>query len=284
MKYTKPPLTFEKQVKLLIKRGLSITNHQKAEDILKDINYYHLSAYFLPFQNNKDRFLPGTTLEQIMCIYEFDRKLRLLFMSAIEFIEISMRTKISYFIAHRYGPFAYSEPKIFQKHFKHNKWMDKLSENLKHSREVFVKHFKMKYIKEKHLPIWIMIEIIALGQLSQLYNGLQKKDKQSISHKEYGVSAQVLTSWLHSLTYIRNMCAHHNRLWNRILAITPKLAKNMPSVKENKIFKILLLFKYMMLDKGKWEYFLKDLNCVITQHPNIRVKNMGFLDNWKEIL
>lgn len=75
--YTKVPLSFQDQLVLLKSRGLEVPNESKALSYLQEISYYRLSAYFLPYQSTKDQFDPGTTFEQILDTYTFDRELRL---------------------------------------------------------------------------------------------------------------------------------------------------------------------------------------------------------------
>jgi len=109
MKYTKRPLTFEEQVDLLRSRGLIITDDAKAVTILENINYYRLSAYFPPFQTAKDVFDEGTTLEAILSLYEYDRRLQNLILEASAKIEISVRTQLAYHLAHSYGAIVHEE-------------------------------------------------------------------------------------------------------------------------------------------------------------------------------
>ncbi len=46
-KYTKPPLSLEDQVKLLVSRGMTIPDHERAKHYLKFIGYYRLSGYVI---------------------------------------------------------------------------------------------------------------------------------------------------------------------------------------------------------------------------------------------
>ena len=105
--YTKPALTYDKQIELLESRGLQITDKARAKRHLSNVSYYRLSAYMLPFKEMdengvvKDKFLPNTTWDNVYDLYKFDRKLRLLVFDAIERIEIALRTQIIYqFLAH----------------------------------------------------------------------------------------------------------------------------------------------------------------------------------------
>src|SRR5690606_39007037 len=100
--YDKAPLSFEDQLTLLKNRGLIIEDKPKALCYLKEISYYRLSAYFIPYQNKKDRFNGDTTFRQIIDTYTFDRELRLLIFDCIERIEIAIRTQIIYCMSIHY--------------------------------------------------------------------------------------------------------------------------------------------------------------------------------------
>lgn len=118
MKYTKPPLTYEQQVTLLKERGLIIDDEIRAERLLSHISYYRLSAYMLPFRkldggNYLDQFKEGTSWDDVYNLYLFDRKLRLLVFDAIERIEVSIRTQITYQLSHKYGSHWQTDASIF---------------------------------------------------------------------------------------------------------------------------------------------------------------------------
>lgn len=287
MKYTKPATTYQEQITILKKRGLIIDDEARAIDILQNISYYRLSAYYLPFQSSSDTFKKEIHFDDIVALYEFDRHLRDLLWDAIESIEISIRTQITYHFGHTYGIFGYTEPSNFHKKFQHAEWLNKLNENIKRSHEVFIEHYHEKYAEEMNLPIWMISEIVPFGQLSQLFHGLQKKDKQAISHMRYKVDQLILVSWLHSLSYIRNLCAHHARIWNRILAIKPMIPRNekvWSAMSNEKIFSILLVIKKLMSMSDEWVEWRENFIKLIDSSKNINLKAMGFPDNWKELL
>lgn len=285
MKYIKPPKNFEEQLTILKDRGLIVNNKSKGIDVLQNISYYRLSAYFLPFQSQTDKFNKGTTLENVLTLYEFDRHLRDLLWDAIESIEISIRTQLTYHLAHKYGAFGYTDPGNFNSKFNHSEWLERLKENIERSREVFIKHYLAKYNEENNLPLWMATEVISFGQLSTLFSGLRKEDKQAISHEKYKLDQFVLSSWCHTLVYIRNLCAHHNRIWNRILAIKPAIPrkdKEWENINNKKIFSVLLITKKLMSMPEEWEEWRVGLLSMIDKFPSINIGSMGFPDNWRE--
>ncbi len=287
MKYTKPPLTFQEQVELLKSRGLIIRDKAETITILQNINYYRLSAYFPPFQTEKDIFKEGTTLDNVLCLYEYDRRLQNLILEAVAGIEISVRTQLAYHLAHNYGTFGYINSGNFYHYFDHFHWLARIRENIGRSHEIFVKHFRNKYTSETDLPVWMVCEVISFGQISQLCRGLKKKDRQAISKSHFGIDHILMTSWLHTIVYVRNLCAHHSRVWNRILAIKPirnKKDREWDGVRNDKIFAVFLIIKNLTRFCGNWNEWSGKLLTLLGEFPNIDVARMGFPNNWREII
>jgi abortive infection bacteriophage resistance protein len=225
MRYQKPALTYQQQFDLIVSRGLSISEDERLRAMrwLTHISYYRLSAYFLPFKAG-ERFRPGTTFHQVAGLYIFDRKLRLVVLDAIERIEVALRNALTYEIAHKHGPFGHVDAAHFDPRFDHGRFISELHQAEAGSREPFVAHYRSKYTREEHLPLWMASELISFGRLSRLYKACAPDIKRRIARR-LDIPDGVLVSWLHSLTYVRNVCAHHSRLWNRELAIKPAIPK-----------------------------------------------------------
>lgn len=111
--YPKPPLKYKEQLEKLKKRGCIINDDKKCISILKSINYYRLSAYFLPFKLDNGNYEEGLSFERVFSIYEFDRKLHGILFNALEETEIFLRSKIAYFHAHKYGALGYMDKSNF---------------------------------------------------------------------------------------------------------------------------------------------------------------------------
>jgi abortive infection bacteriophage resistance protein len=111
MKYMKPALTYEQQVSLLKSRGLQILSDEQALHWLERIGYYRFSAYFIPFkEHGKDKFLPNVTFQMVLDLYQFDARLRLLAMQAIDMVEVSVRAALTYRLGHNLGAVRLYEP------------------------------------------------------------------------------------------------------------------------------------------------------------------------------
>lgn len=235
-------------------------------------------------QNKRNhQFKSGTTFEEIINLYNFDRLLRLLVMDAIERIEVAIRTQICLKLALIYqDSHWYSHKELFTPTFKFEKFLDECANEFTRSREVFARHYKNNYDVPKLPPSWMMIELLSLGTWSLLYQNLSnRKDKKQISDT-FDLSPMELQSWLHSLTYIRNLCAHHARLWNRRFTITP-ISKFRYSqyLTPNHTFAAQAAMIHIMLNvispNCGWVSRLIEL---LNTHPNIDPAQMGFIRSW----
>lgn len=292
MKYTKPPLPFPDQLDLLKQRGLHISDTQKALHILEHINYYRLSAYFPPLQSQVDQFNRETSLDDVLYLYNFDERLRLLLSEALACIEVSAKTQIAHYLAIKYGPFSYCNENIFNfskppARISYEKWLAKVKENISRSSEEFKAHFFSKYDEESDLPIWMAIEIMSFGQVSQLYRGMKKLDRQDIARGYFRIDQRLMVSWLHTIVYIRNLCAHHSRIWNRQLAIRPlknKKDSDWSNLDGSKIFSVFMLLKKMTHYQDKWDEWCGKWLSLLGEFSELDLSRMGFPDDWKNRL
>lgn len=293
MRFSKPPKTFEEQVEILRSRGMEIDDSERAGRYLSHLNYYRLAAYWLPFEQNHSphRFRPGTRFDTVLEHYIFDRELRLLVMDAIERVEVSLRTRWAYYLSHAYGPHAHLESRLFKTgRWLHGENIRNLKEVVRSSSEVFIRHFNKKYDEELP-PLWVICEIMTLGQLSKWYANLRhSKDRNAIA-EVYGLDEVNLTSFLHHLSIVRNLCAHHARLWNREFAVIWQLPRKKPSelplnfntadADKRKLYNTLVMLAYLMdqINPHSWK---KRLGKLFAKHPEVAGRHMGFPEDWRD--
>ncbi|MBP6386746.1 MAG: Abi family protein [Pseudarcicella sp.] len=297
--YNKIPLSFQKQIELLKSRHLIIDDEPKALSYLQEISYYRLSAYFLPYQNAKDNFENNITFDQIIKTYSFDRELRLLVFDCIERIEVAIRTQFIYQMALHYNDSHWQDN---QNHFitpYYNKIGNLINpfadfqaiiSKAKTARtpETFIKHYINSYNKPANPPSWMCFELLTIGELSHIYRGLKNNaDKKRIADF-FEVHHTVFTSWLHTLTYVRNICAHHSRLWNRDLAIEPeKLLKpkgnwiDKPFENNKRVFYFLCTLRYMLLRANPGNSMKQKLENLFNKYPTVPIKFLGIPSDGK---
>jgi len=317
MSYNRPWKSFEEQLALLKSRGMGVSDETKATDYLERIGYYRLSGYWYPFREitystdtpgkisykRQNNFIAQTKFQDAVHLYVYDKKLRLLATDALERIEVAIRTDIAHLLGER-DTFAYQNPALFNRRFvevksgfsesKHQQWLSKFETSLARSKEEFVKHYRQKY--GLPLPIWVAVETWDFGMFSILYSGMQYKDQQAIAFK-FGISEPIVfASWLRSLNYIRNICAHHSRLWNRNVVDQPKLSKAGEVLdldyfrgKQDLIARPFLIFCIMqyllnrICPNSHWNERFKQL---VNEFPEIGAggicaENMGLIEDWE---
>jgi abortive infection bacteriophage resistance protein len=220
--YTKPYLSYEQQVDLLAVRGLAIDDMTAAAEVLSQISYYRLSAYAIPFQKEKDQFVGGTRFGDVLQLYAMDEGLREAIDAVITPVEILLRTRFTHELARLLGPFGHYEEAHFKDLQMHADWVGGLDQEIQRSHETFIAHFRERYQEYPKLPIWMASEVMTLGRLSRLYKLLVNPHRKILA-EPFEVQPRVLENWLHAITVLRNLCAHHGRLWNRELPIKPIL-------------------------------------------------------------
>lgn len=247
--YDKPPTTYPRQIELLRSRGLIIDNPASAEFFLKQTNYYRFSAYCLPFETVRHSFNADVHFSDVQELYEFDGRLRGLVGHALETIEIIIRARVAYHLAHAYGAFAHENRNNFYfGALEYADWIEKIRTETERSREVFIGHYKRTYSEYPALPIWVVMEIMAFGSLIRLINNLLKKDMVAIVHP-FGIHDRVFRSCLLSFSYVRNTCAHHSRLVGKNLRVKlelPSHEKWVGFADKSYIGAILLTLAYFM--------------------------------------
>lgn len=294
--YAKPWLSVADQVSKLEARGLQVNDRGDAESFLRHVNYYRLAGYCLAFEQPRHSFLKGVTFEHVKFAYRFDAELRDLFTEALELIEIDLCTSVAHSFGRKYGAFGHALAANFHRRFDfnttHAAWLSKLNEETVRSRERFVNHFRNKYSEYPNLPIWAATEVMSFGGLSRMVAALHKHDRQAIA-QEYGVAANVLSSATHHFAYVRNLCAHHSRLWDRFWSIKPDLPRDVEwsppnQVSNARLFATLLLMRKLLLrsdqirpEADAWRDRVNDL---LSNPPSVPDPSavMGLTNNWRE--
>lgn len=288
--YVKPALTYSDQLAKLEERGLLISNREKALHLLENINYYRLSGYWYPLLKNKEKhiFKSGAKFDIAFKIYCFDRELRKLLLREIEKIEVAFRVKLSYIYSMHYDPFWFLDSTLFRSSSWHKSLISKIKEEIDRSDEEFIVAFKNKY-SETYPPCWMTFEISSFGKLSQLYSCLNHgRSKRDVS-SHFGLSDNIFQSWLHSIVYLRNICAHHTRLWNRELRVTPQKPRsvkyswiNAMSVSSNRMYFVLSMIKYLLNRVNPGNTLKGRFLSLVALHEKIDLSAMGFPPNWEK--
>lgn len=293
VQYSKPPLTFQQQLQQLKDRGMVFEDEPKALHLLETVSYYRLSGYWFPLLLDKQKhtFKPNSSFTAAFQLYCFDRDLRSLIISELEKIEVGVRAKMIYVLSHKHDCFWFQDNTLFRNPIQHGNIIIKIGEEYKRSDEEFIKAFRNKY-SDPLPPAWMIMEITSFGTLSMLYKNLNpSKEKREIAH-HFGLSDSVFETWLHSIVYLRNICAHHTRLWNRSMSIRPEMPRSPKktwlankNIRNSRTYFMLSMVRFLLQTVNPNTRFPEKLKTLLKKYPNVDTKAMDFPVDWEnEIL
>jgi len=299
----KPAYTIADQIALLKSRGMLFYNEPQAALYLSNISYYRIKGYWWDMQDDYTlhTLKPNTYFEDIINRYNFDRQLRLILFDAIERIEIALRTKMIYHLSVSYGGLWYLDPTLFENTIMtlndgtaltiHQNTVNELRREFSRSQEIFVKDHHCRYPYQE-ADAWKTLEVASMGTLSKLYKNLRNQlpEKATIA-KEMGLNLHSeLSSWLEAMTYIRNIIAHHSRLWSRNMVKTPTANINNPigqwftkpllPAQTKKSFLIISCMLYLCNEVTPGHQIKAKIQTLFNNNPNIPIYKLGFFNNW----
>lgn len=280
MPAVKQPRTYEEQIAILRRHGCTIEDEADCMDKLSSIGYYRLSAYFLPFKRRDGTYVQGTDFHTVFRMYEFDRKLRHLLFSAIDVIEIYIRSTLSYYHSAKYGSLGYKNASNFKKKHNHEKFESSLDREISNNSNVpFVNH----HIEHYHgcFPIWAAAELFTFGMLSYFYNDLKTSDQKAVARK-MGQNNHELASWLRCCTDLRNACAHYSRLYNRIFTAVPS-GLNLSEREGHRLWGAVLMLRSLYPSTDTWNSeVVPTITALMDEYINdISLCHIAFPEDWK---
>jgi abortive infection bacteriophage resistance protein len=262
----------------------------KAHSYLSNISYYRLRAYTYPFQDNSidiQPFIADISFEQVIDLYVFDRKLRLLLFDAIEKIEIALRTQIIYHFALSYGSHWQLMPDLYRDTMRFANHLDSLQKEIDRSHETFIEHYKDKYTQPSEPPCWMSLEVSSMGLLSKIFQNLKKGPEKKAITAHFGLKdISVIENWILCFSTLRNICAHHGRVWNRrLIPIKLPTHTSYPFLSDkriytNKLYATLSCIAYIIKIISPDNSLSNRLKDLMNTCPLAQEKEMGFPNNW----
>ena len=294
--FNKPAMTIAQQIAHLITQGMAVPDVPRAERWLRHVSYYKLSAYWLPFEHPKDhvgpRFFEDASFDTVTALYEFDRRLRLLVLDAVERLEVAVRGNWAYALAQRGGPHGYLDASLYtDRQFFHENF-SRLARDVGTSPETYIDHYRRNYSVPSMPPVWMVAEMMSFGQLSRWYSSLNDRGLRNEIAGPLGLSEAVFVPLLKHLSVVRNSCAHHARLWNRGFLIRMKLPLKPSELVDAldsschsgpaRIYNSLVLIRYLLAQidpSSSWHITIREL---LAAHPTNDLSAMGFPPNWEQ--
>jgi abortive infection bacteriophage resistance protein len=292
VKYTNQAITTEKQIDILKGRGLIIDDIDQAIKILDNISYFRLAGYWRYFECDRSthQFRDGCRFVDVVNLYIFDKRLRALLFSAIQTIEVSVRTKIIKHFAIKFGAFWFMNENYATNGSRFEGNLSVIRKEISRSHDDFITEHFRKYNEPELPPVWKTLEVISMGTLSKLFNNFSDATAKHAVARDFGLNHhKFLRSWLECIAILRNCCAHHSRLLNRVFPIKPMMPERMPnkwienfSFREQTLYPQLCYVAYWLNSILPDNTFVADFKQLLTNYPSVLPRLLGFPLNWEQ--
>ncbi|WP_036196358.1 Abi family protein [Maribacter antarcticus] len=292
--YPKKIINLDEQIARLRNRGLIINDDDIAKQYLKNISYFRLQGYWWEFQTDKQnhKFKEGTNFTDVINLYTFDRKLKLLLFDIIERVEIALRTKLVYYPSIELGQWWFEDLKSFHSKDFFNESVREIDKELLRTKEVFVEKHYEKYGSTNRPPAYKTLEVVSFGCLSKIYSNLRNDIvcKNRIASEFDLPNSNFLKSWLLAFNTTRNIIAHHSRLWNRKLHLPPKILGKpnsnfvSPPADPRSMYYLISCLLYVLNKVSPGHSQKEKLKILFKENDFVDKQEMGFPENWEENL
>ncbi|MCT1545115.1 MULTISPECIES: Abi family protein [Kocuria] len=313
-KSLKPATTVAAHIERLRHRGMDV-DETLAYQWLSNVSYYRLSGYWYPARRVDDtdtvldEFKAGTAFSDAIALYEADRKLRTLVHDGMERIEIAMRTRLGELLCSE-SPVSYKDPTRFRSEFDHAQWLATTQKRVNRSARTSdsIKHYRSTY--DGNYPFWVLAEVLDFSDISHLFNGLPATGQRTIAEslgivihpenlsreqRRKATRQSPLAPWMHQMTVVRNITAHHGRLWNRSFVPAPTTGLRtqgcfhvLPVGQSERIFGALTVMAHLLrvVSPGtSWPAKVADhMASQFMSNELVHPRAMGLPENWQGTL
>ena len=290
VRYTHQAITTEQQIGILRERGLLIDDVEQAIEVLDTISYFRLAGYWRHFEIDRftHQFKDGSSFADVIDLYFFDKQLRALLFTAIQTIEVSVRTKIIKYFALEFGAFWFMDENYATNETRFVANLAVIRKEVSRSHDDFITEHFCKYSEPDLPPVWKTLEVVSMGTLSKLYANFSDAAAKHAVAREFGLNHhKFLRSWLGCLAVLRNCCAHHSRLSSRVFPVKPKMPERMPntwiadfSFREQTLYPQLCCVVYWLNSITPENTFIIDFKQLLIKHPSVQTRLLGFPRNW----
>lgn len=298
----------DEQIDILKSRGLIINDEEEAKQILFRENYFFINGYRHMFTTvDKDKFISGTTFEELYATFVFDRRIRNIIFKYILIIENNIKSIMSYQLSRKYGfkDKDYLNPENFTQDPARSRQVFDILNKMKRQIRVNGRQHSatLHYLSNYgYIPMWILVKVLSFGIISELFCILKYEDQNEIA-KLYRTDVETLSIYLSLLANFRNLCAHEDILYDHRTsrAIPNNEYHNILNIStdeageyiygKNDLYAIILIMKKMLSD-GEFHDIIFEIGYEIdildskvdTVSLNSILNKIGFPDNWRKIV
>lgn len=292
MNYTKQAIDYPQIIGQLKERGLVFCDEALALRELRNISYFRISNYLRYFEVEGEGHIyrAGSRFEDALSVYYFDKRLRSLLFTAIQSVEIALRSKVIHYVALRHGPFWFANPDLCFDMAMFSDNLNSIKREVRRSKEDFIQEHFQKYASPEFPPVWKTLEVVSFGVLSKLYCNLNDNLVKKQIAREFNLPNHIiLESWIKCIVLLRNYIAHHVRIWNKRFPRMPQIATlrlrgawiECVNIRSVKPYATLCCLAYLQNNIHPNNNFAQQLKSLIGAYPTIDLRAMGFPWGWE---
>lgn len=282
-----PFLTLPERVEYLRQKGYLFGSNptQAAQDRLATLNFHYFLGYARNYRQLASRGVVSTddVLGSVLDLIDCDRHLSVAVFHALRKLEWKLRALL---VEHHCGMFPATGCYLEEAHYKsfNPELPDlhlSLARHIERSREPFILDHFAAGNRAQDLPIWATVDTWTFSDLSRVISesvplvdpagGPDRRLWREVA-LSLGVSAQTIQGNLQAIAVLRNLVAHHARLWMRPIALMPKIPKYYPtslrhSIDQQSLYGVFLALAEMLNPKGEGTVVLADIDAILAVNP-----------------
>lgn len=278
--------TAEELYNQLIEKWLDMDiSKEKIIHFLTHHSYFQFMLYFKRYWNTDHKFSSDTKFSIIRDTYIFDQKLRLNLLYYISEIENSFKNSFCQTMCQDKWNIRWTDKNNFKDTRVFDDILSPIIQSIKDKspKSDFIKKYMIKYTDPIYPPFWNMLEILSFGQISLMYKSVDSSYKKTVA-SIYKIDNSLLENRLQCLVTIRNICCHHNKLYDRqdLFAIKiPKIYKwkDIFESHEKDLFGVFAIIYYLLLHLNLDKKFLSDIKILFAEYNYI---NNIIREDWEE--
>lgn len=284
-----------------------VNNEEYAKKILLRENYFFISGYRHLFTaGDKDKFISGSTFEELYSLFLFDRTFRNILFKYMLNVENNLKSVISYQLSKKYGyrETDYLKPNNFTNDRDKQRQVADIISKMKRQVRVNANSHTATYHyinNYGYIPLWIMVKVLSFGIVGELYMILKREDQEGVANI-FGVSVEGLEDYLPILANYRNLCAHEeivfenrtqkeipNTIYHSILEIEKDEYGEYIKGK-NDIFALIIILREMLPNEEVNNMMIEIERAISNLEYNLNsisinkvLERMGFPENYMDI-
>lgn len=283
-------LSIDELIENIKSKNIKIKDENKLKNFFEYNNYYYITWYKEIFKHSDDTYKKDVYFEDIITIYQLDKKLKLVFAEVLFEIEQKVKTVFSNNFCKQYGykDLDLIDPSNYDKNSKYLlQCLSKLNDQIKwYGKESSaVEYYNNKY---GYIPVWVLMKVLTFGMVRDLIANSKSSAKGVISKKISNdglLNYKEVQNMLELLIIIRNICCHDDKLigyvHKKVRVMNTKYHKyfNIETndfdeylIGKKDLFATLICIKYFV-SRETYSKFIDDIDRLITEYSN-KIENI----------